>query len=116
MTCAMAAPMTAVVTDRVQYEALSPSYCADVANAAAQGRAKKMSHYDVIDVLTTGIDQRADISEPTRKVAKRMATVLVSRIYLDKVSDSAGLEKLSKIECIWANQLLQGVAALERAQ
>lgn len=111
---AQSTPITITITDRIQYEGISQAYCSDVARAAAFGRGKKLGHYEVIDTLTTGLAMRAELSQLTRTAAQRLVTVLVSRIYLDKVADAANLEALSRAECAWANKTLEGLTALTR--
>lgn len=104
--------ITTNVVDRIEYVGLTKDFCTLVGREAEAAKGRKVAVFAFMDTMTDALDRNPGLRDPQKAVAKRVVTLITSRVYVVKKMTTPEVDALSGVECTWANLLLQGNTAL----
>ena len=108
--------ITTKIVDRIEYEGISKDFCSEVGRDALAAKRKKVDALRFTDTVTEALERNQNLPKLQKVAAKRLATVLISRVYVDPKNTAGDVDAIAEVECMWINQLLQGVTALNKTK
>ena len=104
--------ITTKIVDRIEYEGIAKSFCSEIGRDALVAKRQKTGAIKLTDTVTEALERNQNLPKVQKVAAKRLATVLIARVYVEPNVTAGDAEALADVECMWANRFVQDVTEL----